>query len=1014
MSHSGNNPEASETNAQRREKQNPAVLKPGDQFGHFRVIKCLCAGLIANYYQMQHIRDLHDVTVCVFHPRTANDTKFSKRLLALKKSLSGLNHEGIPKILDCTEINGLHCLFLEPVRGQSLSQYFGAHGTPGAKGLGTETTTRILAQLLGLLGCAHSHGVDHRDIDSDMIFIQQDGSLRVLGIGVKAALGSELFESIVSASISPLNTEVNPGRLNSFDVISPEFKSGVTEDARVDIYCAGVIAYWLLTAQKPKIANLQLPSTLVEGLPLRWDSFFQNLLERNREERFQSCKMVLLALKTTDDSSGSDRAGFIQRQIDRIPIPRHIVDRGDLAIRIFRLSLLGSIGVTVIALASYLIKISLHQKPIETQNVAQLASPDRPPQLILEVQPPVAKIEFPGYEDSFIINDGRLELSILPGQYQIRASAPHHIEQVESLSIEAKQTEAQSLKLELVRAQADVHIRSEPGALVSVIDSDNLEIELGLTDEEGVFLVKDSLAAGTYQVRVSKNGFQPAILDNQTFRVGEVSVVDAPLTALPASLTIRTNPPGARIRINQQVVGLSPANLDGVVDFGSLQVVAELDHYRTVQKQVKVAPGEDLIVDLGDLVKKSAELQIEPRFVGLSPDEASLLWPDLRLRLGERSYPIDSSELRTVPIGEYQVALEHPLYFTEAITVRLEDGERRPLKFELKPKPGELQLIFPERLEFRVRLNGTEIAVEHETLTVPALEMVEIELLIKDHLNMSKHFELQPTQREIWRVQPVAIPGPSPGEDWVMPYLGFGLAWVPPGRFTMGSPRQEQGRLANEGEPTEVTFGRGFWAGTHEVSQAGFREITGTLPAQFRDDLRPVETVTWVEAMAFCRALTEREQAAGRVPEGYAYRLPTEAEWEYAARAGTTTPFHFGEQADASMGNFRGVYPRESDDGLRVSKTYGTERIGSYAPNALGIFDIHGNVSEWTLDAYNGRLPGGSLTDPAPRTGGSRYTLRGGSWEDFAVRARTAARSDASKDTESNAIGFRIFLAPVK
>jgi len=205
---------------------------------------------------------------------------------------------------------------------------------------------------------------------------------------------------------------------------------------------------------------------------------------------------------------------------------------------------------------------------------------------------------------------------------------------------------------------------------------------------------------------------------------------------------------------------------------------------------------------------------------------------------------------------------------------------------------------------------------------------------------------------------------------------------------------------------------RGFWAGMYEVTQAQYFQIMEVNPSSVTGASLPVDNVTWEDAKAYCRTLSKLEKTAGRLPEGYVYRLPTEAEWEYLARGGSVLPFAFGDQADPSGGNFQGIYPGNLRNESKVSDHYGSLPVGSYAPNAYSVHDVHGNVAEWTLDRYNGRLRGGSHVDPQPREDGRRIAVRGGSWEDFAVRARSAARAEIRADMTSNAIGFRVVLAP--
>jgi len=1002
-----------DSTVQKREQLKTRVLKTGESFGNYRVVKCMCAGLIAHYYHMQHIRDLHDVTVGIFHHRTAKEEKFVKRLEMLQKTVSTLEHESIPRMTDVAIVNERVCIFVEPVRGHTLSQYFGAYAEPGQKGVGVKAATRLIAQLHGALGYAHSQGVDHRDLDSDLIYVQEDGSIRILGLGVKAALGVELFESIGSASVSPLVSSKTLGRLNSFDVMSPEYRSGVGEDARVDVYAVGFVGYWLLTGRKPDLANYKAPTEQIVEISSNWDPFFRQSLERDKEKRFQSCKVALMALKLTDEEPQSEGAGFVQRQIDRIPVPKQIVERGELATRIYRLFIIGLVGLTLTAISASFLKISFTEEVDYRRMVARIVALPEEAALQLEVKPPVAKVEFVGYEESFIASQGRVYLAVQPGVYRLRLSAPHHIEQIVSLRIPPGGSAQESLSVELKPAWTDILIRTEPGAAVSVIDARGLEIELGVADEAGTFSLKKGIFAGTYQVLVKKEGYKTSVLANQSMEFGAVAQIDAQLTPLPAVVTVQTQPAGASITINEVEVGSSPLTLNDVIPGDQYLVVARLEGYRPIGRRVEIEPGAEVWVDFGDLVPLSGTLRIHVQVAGENAPEPSALYDELKVVMNGVAVDYGEEALDFVAVGEHRIHLEHPLYRSQEITHTVEDRGNYALDFVLHPRPGKVRLVIPGKMEAEVRLNGVPASLQDGQIQVPANQSVEFELRIRNYLTMVRTFELLPNENYVWEVNPVPIPGPTEGQSWTLPYFGIPFAWTPSGTFDMGSPLPEHARLPNEGPQTQVRLTYGFWAGVYEVTQAQYEEIMGQNPSQFKHPGRPVESVLWHEARSFCEMLTRFEREAGRLPEGYVYRLPTEFEWEYAARAGTRSPFFFGDQADASMGHFRGLYPRDRTDGLRSPEGgYGTAVTGRYQPNAFGLYDVHGNVREWTLDAYNGRLPGDALVDPDPRSEGSRIAVRGGGWEHSAVRVRSAAREQVSPDLRSNAIGFRVFLAP--
>ncbi len=238
------------------------------------------------------------------------------------------------------------------------------------------------------------------------------------------------------------------------------------------------------------------------------------------------------------------------------------------------------------------------------------------------------------------------------------------------------------------------------------------------------------------------------------------------------------------------------------------------------------------------------------------------------------------------------------------------------------------------------------------------------------------------------------------------------FCWAPPGSFRMGSPPDEAERRADEG-PVAVTLSRGFWIGKYEVTQGQWNAIVGAFPrTQDRGVGRdfPVHWVSSLEAEEFCRRLTSTSQAAGALPKNWEIRLPTEAQWEYAARAGTTTAVSFGNVLTAAQANIGSPYP-----GGASSRHAGESvKVGSYPANAWGIHDMHGNVWEWCRDWYHYQLPGGTDPDLSTekgqqnRDGTYSRVRRGGAWIEEGWANRSAVRLKYEPERRSDHIGFRV------
>lgn len=248
--------------------------------------------------------------------------------------------------------------------------------------------------------------------------------------------------------------------------------------------------------------------------------------------------------------------------------------------------------------------------------------------------------------------------------------------------------------------------------------------------------------------------------------------------------------------------------------------------------------------------------------------------------------------------------------------------------------------------------------------------------------------------------------------------LEMKFAFLPAGKFRMGSPDGEKGRDSNEGPAHEVEITAPFYIGVHEVTQSEFAQVMGRNTSSFsfergnqerlkgvKNTLKfPVDSVTWTEANEFCLKLNDRiqERNAARV-----YRLPTEAEWEYACRAGTTTATSFGDSLGPKQANFNGEQPYgEAPVGPNLDRT---SVVGSYPSNDFGLHDMHGNLYEWCQDIF-GPYPAKGVKDPMGPEEGDYRVLRGGSWHQAGQHCRSASRLPAEPSRQEWYIGFRVVI----
>lgn len=237
---------------------------------------------------------------------------------------------------------------------------------------------------------------------------------------------------------------------------------------------------------------------------------------------------------------------------------------------------------------------------------------------------------------------------------------------------------------------------------------------------------------------------------------------------------------------------------------------------------------------------------------------------------------------------------------------------------------------------------------------------------------------------------------PKPPEPYTNS-IGMKFVWIPPGNFMMGSPKEEKDRRGDEIQH-KVTLTKGFYMGVYTVTQEQWKEVMDMNPINFKGEKNlPVELVSWDDCQEFIKTLREKDKKL--------YRLPTEAEWEYSCRAGTTTPFHFGETISTDQANYNSNFIY--GNGKKGKYREKTTPVGSFPANAWGLHDMHGNVWQWCQD-WSGDYPQKDVVDPQGSEAGDGRVLRGGSWLSNPGLCRSACRIRHEPSIRYGGIGCRV------
>jgi serine/threonine protein kinase/formylglycine-generating enzyme required for sulfatase activity len=952
-------------------------LAPGRQiFGRYRLEAIAGRGGMGVVWRARD-EELDRTVALKFLPDTvASDPEAVRDLKRETKRCLELTHPNIVRVYDFVQDATGAAIAMEFVDGESLAK----RKAEAANGcLSTAEVMPLIAQLCPALDYAHAKAkVVHRDLKPANLLLTRDGELKITDFGIARSLTESRTRLTGQSS----------GTSGTLPFMSPQQLAGDKPDASDDIYALGATLYDLLTGKPPFYRGdaFTLMKQIAERAPMplaehRAEAGFEGPpIPATWSETVLACIEKLPARRPRTAGEVARRLGVVTEAEPASP---------------------PTSDATVVAAAA----------PSARTRLAQPSIPLPP--AVATREPVASSPSAPSWRSKLPLLATALGIVVLALGYYFGLYRP-----------EQQRVTTEKARLALEQAQvAELKRAADEKRAADDRERQRLERQSFTTITARI----DGLANGT--PRNERDTVERAVTDYLTaapanYRpdvekrwLDRAAAWEAARLAARGGLIVNTTPPGADIMVSAIAAEKSPATLREL-KLGKYPVTIRLAGYDEERREIEIKENEFASVDV-TLARSTGAMQVVSNPPGLN----FVLEGEEQTERGRTP-----ARFPRLPTGTYTLTVSRPGWPDIRQSVTVARGQTTSPVAEFAS--GDLE-IASEPAGAEVWIEGQRVGRTPMQLRDLKPSRREVELRLSGYKNAVATGDVRAHEAARVNVTLEKLSGPLIGKAWTVPDLALGMIWVRPGTFAMGTPQfqapnrnaaaannaNDPGAAAaalvgsivglaqsvkaiahaNESPQTTVQLTTSYWLGKTEVTREQFEQVMGAPPGQLRVGRNlPVESVTWDEAMEFCRRLTQREREAGRLPEGWVYTLPSEAQWEYACRGGTR-----GQHAGSL--DLMAWFDQNSGNAPHA--------VGQKQPNAWGFYDMHGNVAEWCLDAF-GTYPGGTVTNYVGSGSGAARPVRGGAWKSDGENCSSASRLRERSNVRSGEIGFRLALVP--